>query len=77
MKAINSILALSLIFAASCSPAKKGEENITKQECLTEYVNPLVGSGGHGHGRLNTGLGVAAAAGAQGGQHGRRQQKSQ
>ena len=49
MKAINSILALSLIFAASCSPAKKGEENSTRQECLTEYVNPLVGSGGHGH----------------------------
>ena len=49
MKVTDSILALSLIFAASCSPAKKADVDNTTQECLTEYVNPLIGSGGHGH----------------------------
>ena len=48
MKAIESILALSLLFAASCSTAPKSEEQ-TPQESLTQYVNPLIGSGGHGH----------------------------
>lgn len=48
MKAIDSILALSLLFAASCSTAPKSEEQ-TPQETLTQYVNPLIGSGGHGH----------------------------
>ena len=48
MKAINSILALSLLFAASCSTAPKSEGQ-TPQEPLTQYVNPLIGSGGHGH----------------------------
>ena len=47
MKALNSILALSLILATSCSTAPKSEE--TPQEPLTQYVNPLIGSGGHGH----------------------------
>ena len=48
MKTIESILALSLLFAASCSIAPKSEEH-TPQEPLTQYVNPLIGSGGHGH----------------------------
>ena len=47
MKALNSILALSLILATSCSTTPKSEE--TPQEPLTQYVNPLIGSGGHGH----------------------------
>ena len=49
MKAINSILALSLLFTASCSTAPKNEAENNVQENLTEYVNPLIGSGGHGH----------------------------
>ena len=48
MKAIDSILALSLLFATSCSTAPKSEEQ-TPKESLTQYVNPLIGSGGHGH----------------------------
>ena len=47
MKALNSILALSLILATSCSTTPKSEE--TPEEPLTQYVNPLIGSGGHGH----------------------------
>ena len=43
MRIRESILALSLLFAASCTqPAQE-------QEKLTGYVNPLIGSGGHGH----------------------------
>ena len=39
MKINNIALALSLLFAACTTP----------QENLTNYVNPLIGSGGHGH----------------------------
>ena len=40
MKIKNIALALPLLFAACTS---------TQQEDLTAYVNPLIGSGGHGH----------------------------
>lgn len=53
MKLTNGILALSLLLSASCAPADKAEEKAvqtdTEQEKLTAYVNPLIGSGGHGH----------------------------
>lgn len=53
MKITDGILALGLLFAVSCAPAKKADENnvetSTSQEKLTGYVNPLIGSGGHGH----------------------------
>ena len=49
MKITDGILALSLIAFAACSSSKKAEENAIPQEKLTEFVNPLIGSGGHGH----------------------------
>ena len=39
----NSIMALALLFAA-CA-----QQPAEQQERLTDYVNPLIGSGGHGH----------------------------
>ena len=44
MKLTKSIFALSLLFAASCT-----QQPAVQQEKLTDYVNPLIGSGGHGH----------------------------
>ena len=41
MKAINSILAMSLIFATACSTAPQNGGNNAGQEKLTEYVNIL------------------------------------
>ena len=43
MRLTNSILALSLLLTAACT--QQPEQN----ERLTDYVNPLIGSGGHGH----------------------------
>ena len=40
MKIRNIALMLPLLFAA-CNPAP--------QEKLTDHINPLIGSGGHGH----------------------------
>ena len=43
MKFRNSIMALTLLLAA-CA-----QQPAQEQEVLTDYVNPLIGSGGHGH----------------------------
>ena len=53
MKIKNSIIALMLLLAA-CTPKQEakpvqGQETVQEQEKLTSYVNPLIGSGGHGH----------------------------
>ena len=47
MKIRNSIMAAVLLLAA-CSP-KQEQNTAQEQEQLTAYVNPLIGSGGHGH----------------------------
>ena len=44
MKLTKSIFALSLLLAAACT-----QHPTVQQEKLTDYVNPLIGSGGHGH----------------------------
>ena len=62
MKITSTILALSMLLTASCSGNKdaadtkqdnraKKKEIATKstEKKLTSYVNPLIGSGGHGH----------------------------
>ncbi len=49
MRAISKIAALSLLVVASCAPNQKATESSAVQQKLTECVNPLIGSGGHGH----------------------------
>lgn len=49
MRLSNGILALSLAALAACSSSKQPNQDNEPQERLTEYVNPLIGSGGHGH----------------------------
>lgn len=40
---------MSLAALAACSSSKQPNQDNEPQERLTEYVNPLIGSGGHGH----------------------------
>ena len=46
MKIRSSIMALALLLTAC---AQQPKEQSPQQEKLTDYVNPLIGSGGHGH----------------------------
>uniref|UniRef100_UPI004048B955 hypothetical protein n=1 Tax=Mariniflexile sp. TaxID=1979402 RepID=UPI004048B955 len=41
------LLFLLVIFAASCN--KNISKKDTKEDFLTNYVNPFIGTGGHGH----------------------------
>ena len=54
MKITDGLLALSLSIAMACTPAtetkKENKETASSNgKRLVEYVNPLIGSGGHGH----------------------------